>query len=261
MKKLIPIAVTAILILGLLVVWPGLWWPIAKTANPEISFGEPADRSAEGWQTYVNDRYGYQVQCPPGFEVIDNGNSPVQSGALSEIVVEKRAPGGKPDVFLTLDIIENFNALSLGGVDFKLDGRDGSIGCDFGRKCTAYLPSKNAIIEVKSSYNPAEMINADSKKILSTLVFFEDEKIAIPEIDEILCRSFVCEWKREEGSFAGPQTGILLKDGARLAKISENRYRMTGVYSVLGNEQADGSFSITFIRQGGSWTVLENSFE
>jgi hypothetical protein len=171
-KKTIIIALIAFAILVLLILWPGLWWLIARQFNPAFSVNPAGERDMVGWKTYTDSRRGFEFKYPAEFEVVDNYKSPFLLGAKGEVAVAKAGRFEKSGALLAIDSF-NESFMDIGGIDFSLDREKGSIGCSYGADCRIYLKNRRAVILAKASPNPAQMIDGRAEEILATLKFFE----------------------------------------------------------------------------------------
>lgn len=158
------------------IIWPGLWWSSAKSFNQEVSIEPLAAKEVEGWKTYIDQDFGFQFKYPQGFAVIENFDHPVAEGAMKEILVQKAGTEASPELFFTIDIFEA-ESLGFGGISFSQNGETGSIGCVYDDACRIYLEKRKALVLVRTSAYPWEMIDSAAKKSLATLVFSDEPSI------------------------------------------------------------------------------------
>lgn len=171
-KKIIIAATFFIIVLGC-AVWPKLWWSMAKAFNPEVSIQPLNEKDIEGWKTYADPEFGFRFRYPQGYAVIDNREQPATSGAIKEILVQKSGTEANPELFFTIDLLEA-ESIGIGGIGFSLNKEPGSIGCTYADSaCRIYLDQRKALVSVKISPYPWEMIDSVAKKSLATLSFFE----------------------------------------------------------------------------------------
>jgi hypothetical protein len=171
-KQLLAAALLGVLAIGIYAAWPGWWWPLAKAFNPDPSISPLSAEETKDWNTYSDPVFNFRFKYPNGYEVVDNSARPVMVGAAREIAVKNSADSKSPDLFFAIDLFDDA-FIGLGGIDFSLNGETESIGCAYGSGCRIYSEKNNAVISVKPSPYPWQMIDPAAKKILATVIFLK----------------------------------------------------------------------------------------